>query len=284
MSRGDWDGTLGRMRICVTKGCLVFPRYVDTIRKLNVCREDYPIRNNWYEFLPVVGDQCRGTEYNLTVVGKTTTHTPIRQNVERLIRVYPVCRSDIGKNVVIFGEDENGNPLKTRAVDGTWSEGITLTIDSPYASTSTYVSSITRVIKDKTDCQIRLYAYDAVNDLLEDVALYEPSETLPEYDLCKLTMPCDCSTVRSVDVLFKFRYIPAQVDNDLVLINNLPALKDMMMSIKLKEAGDFSGSRQYEAESIRELNSQLANKNPDDVFPARMNTFNSTGITRRRLF
>ena len=47
---GKWWGTYKKLRICVTAGCITWPREVKTIEAMNLCGYNIPIQNQWYEF------------------------------------------------------------------------------------------------------------------------------------------------------------------------------------------------------------------------------------------
>jgi hypothetical protein len=300
MRRGDWSGIVIPIYVCVKRGCVVFPRYVLNVRKMNQCCSMVPIKNNWYEFMPndsmwrwdqslynyeswaafryPYGPQC-------TVVGQT--QTPVFQDIMgegRLLRVYTRYQNDLGKTIKFFGVDNNGQQLMEK-VNGTWTPGITLTLASPFVSSTVFVRSIERVLKDETEGPVNVYAYNATDDVLEEVAQYDGSETNPSYSKYKLgNWPQPGCCTFPITALVKLRYVPVKYADDLVLIDNLDALKDMMQSVKLREAGDISGAAQFELSSIRELNLQLDDECPLDQIPVRMGELGGTSIGLQKVF
>lgn len=288
MRRGDWAGTVQPIYACVKNGCLVWPRYVGSVRKLNWCRRPLEVRGLWWEFL--------SHDHYASLCGSAMSpgmnaqgHSPVQQDIagaNRLVRVYADAAADAGKSVMIFGLDGDGQPLKTQAANGTWTPGIVITMAAPFGSSTGYVSRIDRVLKDETNGPVRLYAYDAVNDVLEDLATYEPSETNPDYARYKLAGPkcgsgCCGGTSHGVTALVKLKFIPAKLDTDLVLIQNLDALKDMMQAIKFKEANDIGAAREYELAAIRELNLELADETPNAQIAVSAQPFNGLNFGNR---
>lgn len=293
LRRGDFTGSTVPIQVCVKRGCMVFPRYVHMVRKINVCRHPIPTRNLWYEFLP---DNDRWwyplftghSGCSLTNDGRTPVYSDV-PGEGKLIRAYLVYNEDIGKTVTIFGVDNNGQELRTNNGDGTWSEGIVLALTKPFASTSTYVRRIDRVLKDETEGDVRLFAYDPVTDILDDIALYGPSETNPDYERYRLNAatwpstttpgaPNCCNTSFSVVALVKLRFFPVKHDTDLVIIDNVEAIKDMIQSIRFGEAGDFTNADKAEIRALRELNMQIADHNPEPQIAVSNDVFGSTGI------
>jgi hypothetical protein len=157
------------------------------------------------------------------------------------------------------------------------------------------------VLKEKTEGQVRLFAYDPVNDVLEDLAVYDPGEISPTYTRYSLhvntmntagqmsssccttgtSAGACCGTVHSVIALIKVRFIPVEFDSDLVMIDNVDALKDQVQAIKLREAGDLQASVQFELSAIRELNRELEDHYPEDTFSAVNNVFGGYTFSNR---
>lgn len=300
MRRGDWVGTVVRIQVCAYRGCLTFPRYVGKIRKVNLCNSPLTMRNLWWDFLSYdvkLNNVCSGTscvsECNMIYTGKSPVFDDVRGD-GRLIRAYARCQADYGKTLTVFGVDENNQDLMTQNVDGTWSQGATITMGNPFGSTAVFVRRIDRILKDETQCPVDVFAYYAATDSLEPVGYYEPSETNPDYERYKLSIPncaCtanvssdDCGCKHSIEALVKLRFIEAKVDSDLVLIENLDALKDMMQSIKFREAGDSKTANEFEQSAIRELNLDIADQNTEDNISVSNEPFRGSGVGIQRLW
>src|SRR5207253_7734003 len=132
--------------------------------------------------------------------------------------------------------------------DNSWIDGVKLTLvgaPNNYVQTPMFVRRIDRVLKDVTQGNVLLYGFDSINNVLEDLARYEPSETNPSYVRSQLHLcNCDCSKVYSVMALAKLRFVPVVADTDLVLIECLDALKDYISSLKFREAGDATNANE----------------------------------------
>ena len=281
LRRGDWPGTIVPIQACVRKGCVVWPRYVNQVRKLNWCHRSWshggervvPVENLWYRFIEPRGYRSefgqRPGDATAHYQGRVPTYNTVAGD-GRLIRAYPSTPEDVGKTITIYGLDNGNQPLRTNNLDGTWSEGVTITLASPFGSTAGYVRSIDRVRKDVTQGQVFLYAYNAADDTLEDLAVYDPGETNPSYSRqnIQLSGVCDCSGSSSVFALVKLAFIPVRFPSDLVIIDNLEAIKATVQSLKLRESNDFQNALAAEADAIRELNRQLEDESPDEQFAA----------------
>jgi len=310
MRRGDWVGTVCPIQICVQRGCLVMPRYVLSVRKINTCHHKLPVGNLWYRFIDnrdwdhgrwggygVNGwwSHAREGRGALSAQGQACCYQDIPGD-GWLVRAYARCTQDYGKSITIFGVDNGNQPLRTNNGDGTWSDGIQIVLGSSgqnpnFGSTSVYVRRIDRVVKPQTQCQVMLYAYNPATNALLDLAVYDPGELTPTYTRYQLCLPnahlsslgavgC-CGPVESVVALVKLRFIPAQFDTDLVMIDNLDQLKLMVQSIRAQEAGDLVLAKQYEAAAVQEGNRELEDNYPDDTFSAINNVFGSETFSNK---
>ena len=304
MRRGDWFETYIPIFVCVFNGCLVMPRYVQQVRRINFCNREIPVHNGWYEFLAYNQNYCGWHKWLSGWLGHETqlrqeSTSAVFQDVQgdgRLIRAYPRCNADIGKTMRIFGLDNNGQPLITVDASGNITQGQLLTIASPFGSTNTFVRSISYIVRDPTTMIVDVYAYNATTNLLEDIGHYEPTETTPTYARYKLNInwpvasanattfiPNCCGVSRGVVMMVKLRWIAAVNPYDLVLIPCVDALKPMIQAIQLEEKGDDAGSVQKEKRAIEILNRELENNSPDDQFALANNSL-GPGVLSNQCF
>ena len=286
MRRGDWFETFVPIFVGVYNGCLVTPRYVQQVRRMNFCNREVPVRNGWWEMLA----------YNQTYAGwrgwyeswcgqscglRGQNVSPVMQDIQgdgRLVRAYPRCAQDTGKIMTIFGLDNNGQALVTvDPTTGAITQGALLTLALPFGSTSSFVRSISYIVRDPTTLPVDCYAYNATTNLLEDLAHYDPDETTPSYTRYKLDVPwpygcvssqyANCSAgMRGVLMMVKLRWIDAQNPMDLVLVPCVDALKLMIQAIRREDAGDRDGARAFEKDAIEVLNRELETNSPDEIF------------------
>jgi len=269
LRRGDSSGTVVPIRVCLQAGCVVFPRYVGTIRQAKSCCDGaVTIKNQWYDFVErewydcLVGECC---EKSLVAYGRVPTHNTIMGDA-RTVRAYAQTNADYGKTITIFGTDNANQPLMHRNDDGDWVDGWVRSVKAPYAETTGYVSNIPRVWKDRRQQNVTLFAYNTTDAVLEDLALYEPGETNPSFARYKFNAPhCIQSDgtegTRSITALVKLNFIPVEFDTDLVLIDNLTALKFMMQALLLEEGENDAAAQGKIQKAIEELNFQARDEN-----------------------
>ena len=292
MVRGGFWGTVRKMRVCARCSVLVWPRAVETVLAVNVCGRQVVNSGYWWQFLPMNGPDWRCAASRCgNVVIQHDGQVPVQANLKcgepRYIRAFAAYQADLGKTVTIFGIDAKGQEIFTKRDDGTWLPGVILTLASPYVGTSFQIREVTRVLKDATMGPVRLYAYDATNDVLEDMAYYAPSERSPSFlhstvkGLRRMSTAGSCNGLTSVEALVKLRFIAVEIDEDEVLIDNWVALKLMMLAIRAEDAGSRDEARTLQFDAVTELNRELRLHLPEDLIPVSVEPFGTA--TPRRL-
>lgn len=285
MNRGNWWGTVVKAQVCSYNGCMVWPRWVGTVLAANVCNTALPIFNHWYQFIPMEGcDYNTNRVWHSNVAMVQSDVTPVYNNVpcgsENYIRFFPRNQSDVGKVVIVYGLDYNGQPVRTLHADGTVQDGEEVTLALPFASTTTTYRLVTRIQKPVTDYILDVFQYDAGADIMLNMATYEPYETDPQYRQTNIQgwspngcCATNCNGLRKITVLAKMEFIPVEGDNDLIQIENLDALSLAIQSVKLSDAYDNDGAEKLMARAVHEMNLQLRDKLPLEQFPVVVRAF-----------
>ena len=218
----------------------------------------------------------------MDAVGYASTYTDVL--APSFINAYPSLASDAGKTVTIFGRDANGQVLRTLQTDGTYKDGMVITLQAPFGQSPLVVQAGSiRVVKDETQGDVRLYTQDFNTGALLDIANYAPDETEPNYPRYKLHAGFRTNECNSFGVLalVKLEFIPVRTDTDVVLIDNIQAMKFACQSIKKSEAGDFEGAEIYMQKAVHELNMTLQNETTDDQISFKNETFSGVRPHRR---
>jgi len=280
MVRGSWWNTVAKLSVCVRCQGVTWPREVDTVLAVNICGRQTPVSDYWWEYLPMNGAdyRCAQTRCGNLVVqhdGEVPVQAQLRCGAERYIRAFPAFQADVGKTVTLFGIDSNGQEVFTKRADGTWLPGVVLVLAVPFVGTPMQFRKVTRVLKEATMGVVRLYAYDAVNDVMEDMAIYAPSVRTPSFLHSTITrcLRGSCNGLTSVTALVRMRFTPVEIDDDLVQIDDLSAIKFAMLSIRAEDAGSTDEALRLWSRAIHELNVQLRSKLPEDSIPISIEPF-----------
>lgn len=310
MRRGSFWGTVQKVQVCTYNGCITWPRYVGTVLAINIGSHPLPLWNNWWDFMPMSRqDWCSGG-FALSATGSCSGNiqavedgvTPVFNKIPcgqlNYIQVYLSALADVGKTVTLFGVDSNGQVARTMDSSGNLQEGETLTLASPFVRSKLQYQSITRITKDVTQGVVRYYQYNSSNQLLTDLVFHDPTETTPMYRHSRISrinnqnVSCAqaqtscgtlCNGLRSVVALIKMDFIPVVADTDIIQIDNLQALKTMVMSIKAMEAEDPDKSERLEASSVRELNLEIRNKLPNSQIPIQVQCYGSAWLEKQSI-
>lgn len=293
MQRGGWFATVQPMRFCLQSNCFVLPPFVESVLAVNLNGHRIDVANLWYDFEPLtpwhrhaagLGYQFGGCCGGITAVSDAMTSVvgQVPPQSTNYLRFYVSHQNDYGKTIYVYGLDANGQKFISTFPDGTVQEGLPLVLVKPYVQSPLF-SWVTRIVKPITAGVIRGYLYDPVSGLMNLLGEYQPNETLPQYVHMKLEGAHGASG-NTISCLVKLKFIPVYNDNDIVLIDNEDAIRDMILSLREKEQGNIEGSMALEASALRELNHQMESRFPDEQFVARNLTFGETGELHRRIY
>jgi hypothetical protein len=119
-----------------------------------------------------------------------------------------------------------------------------------------------RVTRNYTD------AVPAIPDYLSLMSILHPDETNPSYrryEIPKLRGTCGSLTQlsegdqRQVIIMAKLRYLPVKRSTDFLIVENIGALKHMLLAINAEEKNDLNGALQHEARAVEILAQELRN-------------------------
>jgi hypothetical protein len=301
---GKWWGTYKKLRICVTAGCITWPREVKTIEAMNLCGYNIPIQNQWYEFqtderAPRTGCGREGCEAEELLDRGMVTQ--FRDSVGSCkFRVYPSLTADAGKRILLQGIDPATNEeirtLDTVSGEYVWGEYVTLPNPAitPFVETTNLFKQpgLNGAQKPLTQGRVTIVAYNPTTTISTQVAVWGPSEENPEYrrtyligmpEVCGGTSGCnaqaenDCidhgdgcvppdeeCTNTVVEAIVRLEFIPAIVDSDWLFIGNLQAIKHMMKAIQKEDRNQYTEAEREIQLSLRSLRNELEAYSPNE--------------------
>ena len=294
MNRGNFWDTEWLIRLCISSGCITWPKYVGTVLGVRFCDgSSSEIRNNWFAILGQYQAYTSGingffpsTNIVISDIGTAPCYNEISGTTGKLIRYYVTKNADIGKKITLYGTKYGGQPLQEVDANGNWIDGLTLTAAAPYVSTAIYVTKITSVVREATQGNARLYEYDVTGNILRDLAIYDPDETNPRYrrsvinNFCNLALAKDANGLEKTQVaaLVKLAFVPLKNDRDFLLIDNMTAMKFAIQAIKLEEANDDVAAEIKMAKAVKELNFEQRNREPSQQTTVRVDSLNGCGV------
>jgi hypothetical protein len=257
INSGKWNGTILPVRFYSPNGIITLPRMFFSALAAkwnkdtgtgNKFSGPIKIRNGWFTYLTPISDLWTASYwpkygYNETFFddlgdGYATFANPTFPSFT--IKIEIEDPSDAFNQVVIKGKDQNNNNVT-----------LSSSLVNPSVSIAQIFSKIDFFQKPITNGAINLYAVNGTNE--EQIGAYEATETTASYH--RYAVPNNPS-IDYLDVLCKVRFIPCVYDTDEVIVSNLGALKNMLMSLKWEDEGDIDRSEMYFMKAIQLLNGE----------------------------
>jgi hypothetical protein len=289
MVKANWPMTERFMRVLSANRTVPLPREVEKIISADICGTPTHVWGSNYEFLDGgPGDLSMYTTYGsgkdlidmgdgyptmydipsiLSVDTSTAVNTDdITFGTGYYLMAFSTDPLDKDLELTVRGSAERNSDIFTGATEGEsfglnlWKNGTEGLIHGPLTnlvvSTSTF-RDIKQVYKPVTRGYITLYAVKPADNYMFLLAKYHPSDTVPGFRRYRITNTVEDDHA-NVFARVKLRYVPVSHEKDVLLIQNLDALKLMVMAITKENAGDLNGAVAYETQAVRLLNEQLA--------------------------
>lgn len=258
INSGKWNGTILPVRFYSPTGMITLPRrfvsalaakWVKESGSGNYATGPIKIRNGWFSYLNPISDLWTASYwprygYNETFFddlgdGFVTFSNTTFENYTLKLKIDNA--EDAGESVIIKGKDENKEDVS-----------IEVALANPTVTTSQLFSGqISFFTKPMTKGSVELYAVNGAEE--EKIGSYEPTETTVSYH--RYAVPNEPS-VDYLDVLCKIRFVPCVYDSDEVIVSNLGALKNMLMSLKWEDEGDMERSEMFFMKALQLLNGE----------------------------
>lgn len=289
MYRGDWPGTELPIHVSVKRGTVTMPRQVGSVRRINITKHYIPVWNDMWAFLPHSWNQGRCSGIFTTWMDPLapsftqygTSATFAQPPTDTCVLQVQGIPDDNGAIIQFFGTDPQGNVLRTDNGDGTFSSGISLTVNQPFTVGTDLVKFIGNALKPITQGPISVFALDTVTGAQTPLAVYDPGDTNPAFAQYYLHAACcNPQPTWSAVAMVKLKFIPVVADTDIVMIPNLHALALFIKGERFAEAGDRANALAYQADAVKELNLQLADVSEDNQIPIVINPFGSAQPSR----
>lgn len=273
---GWWGGWV-RMAFNVTQASpnIITPQEVSRIILMDVCKHPTRINNEFYEYLEFGrGFQPSGccntarTCQGLAAFERETvvTFTPLL-STPQIIRAYAADPNDVGRAVLVQGEDSNAKTIwYVDSTTGKSGRGEAMYLNTPFVDSANQFSKITGIQKNKTFGEVQFYQVDPTTGAETALVVMQPGEETAQYRKYYVNgLPLNCCGTTPIQVLAmcKLDFVAVEVDSDYLLIASVPALIDECMSIRYGRM-DVPGAQDMadkkHASALRILFGQLDNK------------------------
>jgi hypothetical protein len=272
-----WYGSWWKMVFNLTQDdpYITAPREVARLINMDVCRTPIRIQNEFYEFLEAgiglqpLSPSCRGqlcATMEAHERGSVISQRDLTPGNKKL-RVVITDPADVGRTCIVQGKDQNGSTIYGQ--NGTDQIlGTVLDLTLPFVDTPTEIAEWDGFQKDFTIGPVSVYEVDFVTGDQVLLATYAPNELVPSYRrylvnglpqwCCKPTDPT--TGIVQVTAMAKLEFVPVQVPEDYLLIQNIPALIEEVQAVRYDGMDTDEAkklSEYHHARAIRYLNGQL---------------------------
>ena len=267
LRKGDWDGSNMLVRFATDKNYITLPECVAAVRGVTLDGVPWNIQNRAYQFIPNGVGEFIEYMAGRTLVEATTsacTSMTMPETPVQLIALSPNVES--GKTIRLMGRTLDGKEIYTDGVPGeellisTWRNGIegSIHLGTSHLTTNLF-SDLSIVLKPATSGYVTLLGYIASTGKTYFLSHYRPDELNPRYVRYKITgqglavgtsIMCNC----------KMAHVPLYNDDDVLIVQNLDAMKDMSYAIESYKVGDIASGKEYETRAYGELVAEQADK------------------------
>lgn len=277
INEGDFKGTKRMIRFKVRNNSIALPREAEAILRCAFDSQPAYVHTTAYEYLDggpgILGCYDRDIPYNdLVDMGDGhPTFWPIGGTARKIVAI-STHEEDTNLTIRVRGVDQAKNEILPTAPGedipiARWKAGSEgRIVDSMIDPSENEFLEIRSIVKPVTAGYVTLYAYNPDTKHMWGLGKYHPNETQPSYRRYKVTgrSGYDTSDAQSSCLVaqIKLRWVPLLYDSDVLLIQNLPALRIMCQSIHMRNLMNTQKALELQADALRMLDMQLRNANP----------------------
>lgn len=293
MVKADWPYTTQTVRIRVNNQSFPLPRECESIRWANIENEAAGVFSQSYEFMASGPGEVKHREitsglrdlvdmgywpsmYDIPPVEEFAedhadcTDRTLHTDLWKLV-AFSTEQVDTTGALTLFGthgyhNEVNGSPASNLFVPGEsllvnrWENGIEGTIHGPL-STCTLSTSCFRHLqswkKPVTKGYISLYACNPENNYMYFLAKAHPDETVPVWRRYKVSGMALSGDASSILAHVKMKALKLTRADDILPIQNLDALKMMVIALREENSGNLQQAAAYEGSAVRLLGEQM---------------------------
>lgn len=284
---GEFPGVVDRWKIVSDgSGTLVLPAHLDRLMQITLGGKPAEIKSPWFSFVewgPGIQDDARfqncetsfwrnwcGAD-NILEIGEKPVKRDLPDVLDQslvgpwILRVYadPSSNENPGAYLLAQGTDVSGNVIRTAVNNGSGleyinGERIAISSGSGFAESTQSFATISAVTKPVTNSAVSLRAYNGTVEF--ELSNYQYNETTPSYHhyyspwLHRIQDRDPCC--RTVIARCRRRFVPIRSDSDVLMISNLPALRNMVRAIWKRDADNIESYSALKTTAVDILNKE----------------------------
>lgn len=291
VQKADWVHTTRNLLVRSDNGCFPLPREVERVTWVRIDGNTARLNNKSFEYMDVgpgldvqnhggsglkdlIDDGEHPTMYDMPSIEDYTDAECCTDRVlgEGLyIMAISAETADLGTDVVVYGLDrlnmeirDGTSPGETIKINN-WAGGVEgqITLGMSWFDTSSIRISarkyrqIAAWTKPATEGYVSLYAVEPSTNKMWLLAKAHPDDTRPKWRRYRITNRATAEACSCVQMQVKLKWVEMTRATDVLLIQNLDAIKSMVIAIGAENAGDLQKALNFEQNAERLLNTQL---------------------------
>jgi len=292
MSKADWAHTTQMVRARVSNQMFPLPRECEAIRWANIENKAANVRQQSFEFLAAGPGEIQHlcatsgykdlidagwfpTMYDVPTPELFANDETVSTNRESLgaglhLMAFTTEQEDLGRELTIYGRDRLLNDIGGSGTTFTpgetlklnrWAKGVEGSVVglADLIHTTKLYREVTAWVKPATKGYITLYAVDLTNKYMWLLAKAHPDDLKPVWRRYKLRGQAQSGDSANILMLCKMKALDLTRDDDILPIQNLDAIKLMVIAIREENAKNLELAMAYELNAVRLLSEQLDN-------------------------
>lgn len=286
ITQGDWVNSVVNVKYFTYGDYIALPYDVEKVLGATIDCSPVSIFSPIYEFVENGPGNCRNLVYsNLVDMGDgfPTFFDPPQGTctvpAETLLMAFSKSADDVDTTLTVHGYDYRRTKIYEDIIVNHWVGGVegAITNISAVNKGTLHFLDIDHIVKSITDNYVSLYAWDPVTNNMYALSKFHMDETAPSYRRYRISAAYRPSTVpvttdteccgQMVYIRAKKRYLPVLRETDVLLIQNLSALKLMCQAITKENNYEVVVAASLEKKAIETLDKQLSNnRTADNLF------------------
>lgn len=297
-SQTGWWGGWARAVFSVSKTnpYLTIPPQFARAVNFDACRTPISLGNEWVEFLEdgiglqTICDGLNGCSVRAAYSRGSVPTAFDLPDANSYIRVYYTNSRDVGKRILFSGV-KDANDVGVYTADGLNKvDGFFLVFQAPFSTSTFVVKSVSDIAKSETYGDIVIRAVNASTGAETFLSRLTSKETNASYRRYYFhALPCACCPCPStpgfvqITAMLKYEFIPVSQPTDFLIIGNIPALKEEVMSLRFSEMDSVNGTQLAEShhrKAVKLLNDELNHYMNRDEPAINVGPFQTIGLGR----
>lgn len=277
-----WSFTTRTLTMCAPNGQLTLPREVAKIIKARVNGRFSEVQSSWFEYLsggPGLLEARNWSNNELVDRGFVCTQYDIPYGQAMQIAVVSDCAEDAGATILFRGYDETGREVRGSTLYGEYVPIMGGNQDTMWISKASF-SSLISIQKPVTKGYVYISAIVPATGERYFLGSIHPDETNPTYrryfanEVPVTTQAAGITadnlgdhmpTPYRIDAICKLQFVPATHCSDVLQIQNIGAIKMMLIALNLEDALKLDDAAKHEATAERLLGEQTATLENDET-------------------